>query len=292
MQKLFRQPHPFVFNAYSILIPSGITFLIIVVLAPFNFQEFELYIRIILGLITTFIVALGIFLSVRILQKLFPKIMSEDRWTVGKEFLLILFVLFILTFLISLTLWILEAEYQSMGNLFLKTTFITLGISVLPVLVLVLFEQYRYQKQQLQKAKNLNKTLRLKETNFHNETISSENLEAPLLIKSDKGQIELKLLPKELLYIKSEGNYLEVFYLHTKNIKKQLIRNTLKNIEDVLPEQVFLRCHNRFIINGHHILKVEGNARNLILHLKEVSETIPISRAKAKSITGFLERLS
>lgn len=290
--RLFNSPHPFIFNAYSMVIPSIITFLMVVILAPFHFKEFELMNRIGIGFLTSITVAIVIFSSVKILQKVFPKIMAEDNWTVGKEFTLILFVVAILSILISIFLWFINPNYQSFEGLLLKTSFITLGISIFPVLVLILFEQFRYHKKQLQKVEKLNKSLHQKNTLRIKEIISEKEIDLPLLIKSEKGQIELKILPQELIYVKSEGNYLEVYYNHTNYINKQLIRNTLKNIEKILPNHIFLRCHNRFIINGYHILKVEGNARNLMLHLKNVSEPIPVSRLKAKSISEFFNEIS
>lgn len=289
---MFNRSHPFIFNVYSLVIPSGITFLIISVLAPFHFQEFNLGNRIILGLLTAFIVAFTIFFTVKFLQLLLLKFMSDDDWTVGKELFLILFVLCILSLVISLVLVFSGFEYQSVYQLIINTIFTTLAIGILPVFIMVLFEQYQHQKKQLRKAKKLNASLELKKKQSSKEMMNEEQFRNSVLIKSDKGKIELKLNFMDLIYIKSEGNYLEIYYLHNGDIQKKLIRNTLKNIESTLPSEIFIRCHNRFIVNGHFIQKIEGNARNLLLHLKETSEEIPVSRAKYKNISAFLENLT
>ncbi|GGE13137.1 hypothetical protein GCM10010831_13200 [Psychroflexus salis] len=285
---LFKKSHPFIFNTYSVLIPSIISFFIIVILAPFHFQEFDLTKRSFIGLLTAITVALAIFISVQFLKKVFPKIMLEDNWTIGKEFSLILFVLCIISFLISIMLYSSGSENYNFSNLIFETMLITLGIGIFPVLILVLFEQYQHQKKQFKKAAALNVSLQLKKD--INQDLDSSN--TSLLLKSDKGKIELQLSSLDLAYVQSDGNYVEIYYFNQGQIQKKLIRNTLKNIERILPSQIFIRCHNRFVINGNFIQKVEGNARNLNLYLKETPNKIPVSRSKVNTITEFLENLS
>ncbi|WP_299211544.1 LytTR family DNA-binding domain-containing protein [uncultured Aquimarina sp.] len=286
----FKKPHPFIFNAYSILIPSVITFLIIVVFAPFHFQEFGTPYRVISGLIVSVIVALVIVISVKTLKKLLPKVMSEHKWTIGKEFLLVLFVVIILILAISLTLFVLKPN-TSFFSLILKTASITIALSIFPILISILFEQYKHQRIQLQKATALTKSLKSRNAKLFTNTKNEATSEQTVLIKSEKGEIELQLSPKDLVYVKSDGNYVEIFFWDSLQIQKKLIRNRLKNIETMLPSTIFFRSHNSFIVNGNYIIKIEGNARNLILHLKGIKETIPVSRAKVSIVSSFLNNL-
>ena len=285
---MFNKSHPFIFNTYSVFIPSLISFFIIVILSPFHFQEFDFIQRVTTGSLIALIVGLSIFFTVKLLQKCFPNLMDQDQWTVGKEFSLILFVLAILSLIISMVLYFYSNDDYTFGYLILKTTLTTLGIGIFPVLILVLFEQYQHQKKQFKKAAALNASLQQKKD--LNQAVESSN--SSLVFKSGKGKIELKLDSSDLAYIQSDGNYVEIYYFNQGTIQKKLIRNTLKNIALILPTHIFIRCHNRFIVNGNFIQKVEGNARNLILHLKEIPDEIPVSRAKVKSISTFLESLS
>ena len=97
----FKKPHPFIFNHYSIIIPSAVSFLIIVLLAPYDFQKIDVKYRIVFATIISMLVGLGVWATVKILKKLMPKAMAEDQWTVGKELLQILFILCIIILLIS-----------------------------------------------------------------------------------------------------------------------------------------------------------------------------------------------
>lgn len=289
MLKLFNKPHPYVFNAYSALIPSIITFLIIAVFAPFQFREFELSQRLIGGFLVAIVVALSIWATIKILKTLLPKPMSPDNWTIGKEFLLILIVLIIIVLIIFAILITLSDFRPLFGPYILKVAAVTVATSFFPILISVLYKQFRYQKKQLQRAEYLTTILKPENSEDISETI--EKVDQTIIIKSEKGDIKLKLLATELAYVKSEGNYVEVYFINSNQLQKQLLRNTLKQIEMQLPSSSFFRCHNRFIININYIIKVDGNARNLTLHLKYIPETIPVSRAKANSISDYLENL-
>ena len=291
MFDFLKRPHPFIFNIYSVIIPSVITFVIIVIFAPFQFQEFTITYRILSGLFIALIVGLSILFSFKALKKLFPNILLEDRWTIGKEFVFILLTVIIISLLISITLVILPTEETSFTSLFFKTTLITVAISIFPILISILFEQYRHQKIQLKKVTELTEALKVRTTNESLKLTGKNPLEESIIIESEKGEVELKLNPNDLLYVNSDGNYIEVNFLNSNQLQKKLIRNRLKNMEALLPSTIFFRCHNSFIVNGNHIIKVEGNARNLILHLRGVVETIPVSRTKAKTISSFLKKL-
>ena len=61
-----------------------------------------------------------------------------------------------------------------------------------------------------------------------------------------------KILLADILYIRSDDNYLE---LHT-NKKKFTIRETLKNILGQLPQNSFFKVHKSFIINLNAITAI------------------------------------
>jgi hypothetical protein len=285
-------PHPFIFNGYSMAIPGVFTFLILVLLAPQQFQDIPLLQRSLFALLTGLIVAGAIFLTVKTLQKLFPTFMDEDAWTVGKEGLLYLVGTLLVNLLIFAAISLFYSGADSLFQRFGRTTWYTLSISIFPITVLVLFEQYRHQKNQLVQARQLTQSLQAE-----NDSLKTENRQPsapfqPLQFKAENGSIELQLAPEEVLCLRSDGNYVEVFYLLEEVGSVQLIRNKLKHLAPILPPKYFFRCHNRFIINGTHLVKVEGNARNLELKLRGLELLIPVSRSKVKSFSRFLEQLA
>ena len=60
-------------------------------------------------------------------------------------------------------------------------------------------------------------------------------------------------LPQEdILYCQSDGNYTTV---HTKEIGEILVSKHIKKIEELLPLQQFIRCHQSYIVNRQHVVK-------------------------------------
>lgn len=75
-------------------------------------------------------------------------------------------------------------------------------------------------------------------------------------IKSDfRGQKEILIKCNDVLFIEAEQNYV---VLRTID-KKFICHNTLKEMEENLPDRYFIRVHKSFIINYDKITSVEGN---------------------------------
>ena len=75
----------------------------------------------------------------------------------------------------------------------------------------------------------------------------------------------LKLLSKDLIFIQSADNYIEVNYLSAGQLKKSLVRNKLSNIADNFPQ--LLRTHRSFIINPQHFVQWKSEKGKLYLEL-------------------------
>lgn len=61
--------------------------------------------------------------------------------------------------------------------------------------------------------------------------------------------IKVKLYFKNIEYIKSEGNYLDIV---TEN-KIHVVRSKLSEFIEIIPENVFYRCHRRYVVNSAKI---------------------------------------
>jgi DNA-binding LytR/AlgR family response regulator len=291
--RLLKKPYPFIFNTNSVLVPSAVTFILILVLKPLGFSEIELIERLVIALVISTIIGVSIILGVRLLKKFAPNYMNEDGWTVGKEMSLFLFVLLIIT--ISITLVLLTMNLIQNGavlttrkalKLFLNTAYITFGLSILPVLVIILFEQHNHQKKQYQKAQHLSNLLQ----NQLKTIASKGNKEDKLIFSSDKNDIALQVDASDVIFIQSDGNYVEINYINQDKLQKKLIRNRIKAIEEQLPQAIFFRCHNRYMVNTKRITNVTGNARGLYLNLENTKAVIPVSRSKVKAFHAIFKK--
>jgi two-component system, LytTR family, response regulator len=77
-----------------------------------------------------------------------------------------------------------------------------------------------------------------------------KNEPAFLFVKTNEGQIRVDFL--DLLYCEAQGNYV-TFQLENQKI---ISRMTLSEAEKLLPSY-FLRTHRSFLVNKHHIGKIE-----------------------------------
>lgn len=287
IQRILKKPHPFIFNQYSVLLPSFITFLILVIFKPFEFGTFETNQLIILSVIFTVLVGLIVVLCVALIKRYFRKTI-EENWTVLNEILLFLFILTV----ISLVIYVILLNLNHQANrfeLFWIVVLRTLAISFFPILILVLYEQNHHQKIKRQQAERLNQELMKKKSSIPQKK-SNPTLPAKIMLTAENKKIAVQIDPMDLFFVKSDGNYVEIFYQHKQGTRKELIRNSLKAIEKQLPATIFFRCHKSFVVNLQHILKVEGNARNLELILKNIEEKIPVSRGKSKTMLQLFQK--
>lgn len=90
------------------------------------------------------------------------------------------------------------------------------------------------------------------------------------------------LNPEDILYCEGEGNYCTVFL---ENGKKMLLSQKLKQIEGILPEYIFYRIHNSYIVN---LLKVTAYHKHDGYVEINNAKTIPVSRHKRGEILDKL----
>lgn len=131
-------------------------------------------------------------------------------------------------------------------------------------------ELKEYNKALIIEKRNLQKQIEKFEEDFLNKTIEfisenkSENLALPI---------------RDILLISSADNYAEIIFKEGDILRKKLIRNTLKNIEQQLkPYSHFIRCHRAYIINILFIERLEKNLSNYFVVLKDYDGQIPVSR--------------
>ncbi|NQT76272.1 MAG: response regulator transcription factor [Bacteroidetes bacterium] len=85
------------------------------------------------------------------------------------------------------------------------------------------------------------------------DAISSEEESFSIFIKED--QITYQLKTVTILYIEAYGNYLKV---HTPE-KTYVTRETMHEMQNLLPEKEFIRVHKSYIVSLAHIESIMGN---------------------------------
>ena len=111
-----------------------------------------------------------------------------------------------------------------------------------------------------------------------------EQSEKIIQIDSKLKKEKLNFYPDQFLYATSDGNYV-VFFLNRNNkVEKEVIRNSINNIEEQLSQiPSIVRTHRAFIVNIRKVYLKKGNALGYQLKLSNIDVEIPVSRQNIKA---------
>lgn len=107
-------------------------------------------------------------------------------------------------------------------------------------------------------------------------------------IKDGNGQLRLSLRTEDLIYFESADNYVIVFFRKNQRVSREVVRNSLKNIETDLSAYNCVRCHRSFIVNITNVTAIKKKGRSYIIELEGIDAPIPISRGYVKIISDLL----
>ena len=124
-------------------------------------------------------------------------------------------------------------------------------------------------------------------TEVHREELNGDNESSkPTVIDRitvRNGQ-KIKIIPiGSIIYIRADGDYVSIHTSEGKWLKEQ----TMKYTEDSLPIDTFVRIHRSYIVNIHHISRIEryGEKQLIVLHN---NEKIKISAARYQLLKQIL----
>ncbi|WP_422106818.1 LytR/AlgR family response regulator transcription factor [Winogradskyella sp.] len=104
------------------------------------------------------------------------------------------------------------------------------------------------------------------------------------IVASNGNSLELNI--NEILYIKSDNNYVDIHLFTGNERKKILFRCSLKNIEDQLvnPLSPIFKCHRQYLININYVKIKNSKTRNASVQLVNYEDEIPVSSNYMKQI--------
>ena len=89
----------------------------------------------------------------------------------------------------------------------------------------------------------------------------------------------------ELLYIESVGNYVKVVIMHENEIKTNMLRATMIQMEDTLQAYpTIVRCHRAFLVNLGQVEQISSNSHAMQLVMRHGHDTIPDSRSNINKL--------
>lgn len=93
----------------------------------------------------------------------------------------------------------------------------------------------------------------------------------------------------DLLYIEAVGNYVKVCQLQGNEAHTQMLRATMKQMEDTLqPYPMIVRCHRAFMVNLGQVEQISSNSRAMQLVMRHCHDAIPVSRSNVNKLKELL----
>lgn len=178
-----------------------------------------------------------------------------------------------------------EGNLLSWGNFFE-----TLVIIAFCSFAIGLYWRFKFRSRYL--AAELEETRQLNEQLKKLQTAEDESQSVP-----QQSQITLEGTTNEhttldiadLLYIESVGNYVKVVSTHDDEVKTNMLRATMKQMEDALQTYpTIVRCHRAFLVNLSQVEQISSNSHAMQLVMRHGHDTIPVSRSNINKLKELL----
>lgn len=225
-----------------------------------------------------------------ILPKLFPNILNEKTWTLGKQ----------IVWALSITLtcglvcyayskYFVEFPADKSENNYRMRALLYTGIIGFVLVIFASIIKYIFYRAEVISKKRIE--LMKNNTAPTPTHLLLEEPKYPILNIKDENENTLLEIPlHELLYIESERNYVNIFCKKTDKIKEISLRCTLKKILETNPHASSLkRCHRAFLVNTDKIESIAGNSRGRRLILSDCTKEVPVSRNYVNEIRELAE---
>lgn len=215
-----------------------------------------------------------------------PRRLSSNQWTMGKELLIIFIHITLIGLVNHLFIQFLYTADRNlninMSTILLENLYFTYSIALFPVVFIIAYFEL------LARSKHVLKSTELSPLSTTEPEIQS------LLIEGEVSENNVELTSNNWRFAISAGNYVEYYSVIDGKEKKELQRNTLSNVEQLLKSASFdvFRSHRSYIVNLTMIKNVTGNAQGYSLSISEMNEKIPVSRSNVSEFNRVMNDYS
>ena len=150
----------------------------------------------------------------------------------------------------------------------------------------------RYLAAELEETRLLNEQLKKLQTSEQDIQPTQEDDTNPASQITLEGNTNehVNLEISDLLYIEAVGNYVKVMLLREGEVHTNMLRATMKQMEDQLQAYaIIVRCHRAFMVNLNQVEHISSNSRAMQLVMRHSHDAIPVSRSnyiKLKELLG------
>ena len=165
----------------------------------------------------------------------------------------------------------------------------------------------KYLAMELEEIRELNEKLRslttgpsLKERGVDSSTDNNstdKGKHSLLLGRGGGGEVVLRgttnesvtLQISQLLYIEAVGNYVKVNHLRNGQLRTDMLRVTMKQMEETLQDYpMIVRSHRAFLVNLSQVEQIVSHSGSTQLLIKHCHESIPVSRSNMAQVRAAI----
>ena len=121
---------------------------------------------------------------------------------------------------------------------------------------------------------------------------TSPSLEGPeeALTLSGTTNESVTLHVSDLLYIEAVGNYVKVNHLRDQQVRTDMLRATMKQMEETLHHYpMIVRCHRAFLVNLGNVEQIVSHSGSIQLLIKHSHDSLPVSRSNMVQVKAAIQ---
>ena len=148
----------------------------------------------------------------------------------------------------------------------------------------------RYLAVELEETRQMNEQLKKLQTSTQNsQTIEEDTNQVSQITLEGTTNEHVTLAISDLLYIEAVGNYVKVVNKRDDEVQTNMLRATMKQMEDALQAYpMIVRCHRAFMVNLSQVEQISSNSRAMQLMIRHTHDAIPVSRSNVNKLKELL----
>ena len=185
------------------------------------------------------------------------------------------------------------------GNQFSVVNFLeTLVIIAFCSFAIGLYWRFKYRSKylamELEETRLLNEELKkVQKSKVHDSDDVQNSVTSPIdssLTLTGTTNESVTLQISHLLYIEAVGNYVKVSHLCDNQVHADMLRATMKQMEETLQNYpMIVRCHRAFLVNLSQVEQIVSHSGSTQLIVKHCHESLPVSRSNMSTIKEALK---
>ena len=189
---------------------------------------------------------------------------------------------------------IVESNRLSLSN-FLETLAIIAFLSFAIGLYWRFKFRSKYLAMELEETRLLNEELKRMQEPEHSLPIEveepSEKPRPQELTLTGTTNESVTLHISHLLFIEAVGNYVKVCHLRDEQVRTDMLRVTMKQMEETLQGYpMVVRCHRAFLVNLGQVEQIISHSGSTQLLIKHCHESLPVSRSNMAQVRAAIQR--